>query len=69
MTEVASTKDFPGVWAGYTVYEGGLTQTVRRSLDPDAMRWTEYTRRAVGGVWGLWSVGTLADRCLVLDWS
>lgn len=68
-TEVGSTKDFPGVWAGYTVYEGGLTQTVRRTLAPEAMGWTEYSRRAVLGVWGRWSIGRLADRCLVLDWS
>jgi 3',5'-cyclic-AMP phosphodiesterase len=68
-TEVGSTKDFPGVWAGYTVYEGGITQTVRRTLAPEAMGWTEYSRRAVLGVWGRWSIGTLADRCVVLDWS
>jgi 3',5'-cyclic-AMP phosphodiesterase len=67
-TEVGSTKDFPGVWAGYTVYERGITQTVRRTLRPDTMRWTEYTRRAVLGIWGRWSIGTLDDRCLVLNW-
>lgn len=68
VTEVGSTKDFPGVWAGYTVYEGGITQTVRRTLAPDAMRWTEYTRRAVLGVWGRWSIGNLDDRCVVVAW-
>lgn len=68
-TEVGSTKDFPGVWAGYTIHEGGIAQTVRRTLTPDAMTWTEYTRRAVAGIWGRWSIGSLADRCLVLDWS
>lgn len=68
ITEVGSTKDFPGVWAGYTVYEGGLTQTVRRTLDPAAIAWTEYTRRAVLGVWGRWAPGALDDRCLVRRW-
>jgi 3',5'-cyclic-AMP phosphodiesterase len=67
-TEVGSTKDFPGVWGGYTVYEGGIAQTVRRTLAPQAMGWTEYTRRAVLGVWGRWSIGSLTDRCLVLNW-
>ena len=65
VTEVGSTKDFPGVWAGYTVHDGGLTQTVRRTLDPEAMAWSEYTRRAVLGVWGRWSPGTVGDRCVV----
>lgn len=68
VTEVGSTKDFPGVWGGYVVHEGGIRQTVRRTLDPDAMRWTEYTRRAVGGIWGRWSMGSLADRCLSHTW-
>jgi hypothetical protein len=67
-TEVASTKDFPGVWAGYTVHEGGIAQTVRRTLAPEAMGWTEYSRRAVLGIWGRWSMGSLSDRCLVVNW-
>ena len=68
VTEVGSTKDFPGVWGGYVVHEGGIRQTVRRTLDPAAMGWTEYTRRAVGGIWGLWAMGTLADRCISHTW-
>lgn len=68
VTEVGSTKDFPGVWGGYVVHEGGIRQTVRRTLDPAAMRWTEYTRRAVGGIWGRWSMGSLDDRCISHAW-
>ncbi|MBK5223096.1 MAG: metallophosphoesterase family protein [Acidimicrobiia bacterium] len=68
VTEVGSTKDFPGVWAGYVVHEGGIVQTVRRTLAPEAMRWTEYTRRAVGGIWGRWSIGSLDDRCISHTW-
>ena len=30
VTEVGSTKDYPGVWAGYAVHEGGIVQLVRR---------------------------------------
>ena len=68
VTEVGSTKDFPGVWGGYVVHDGGIRQTVRRTLDPAAMRWTEYTRRAVGGIWGVWAMGSLDDRCLSHTW-
>ena len=54
VTEVGSTKDHPGTWAGYLVYEGGIVQTVRRIMDPTALAWTERARelgpRRVGPV-------------------
>ena len=68
VAEVGSTKDFPGEWAGYTVYEGGIRQVVHRIARPDAIAWTEMTRRAMGGVWGWWSPGTMSDRCWDLQW-
>jgi 3',5'-cyclic-AMP phosphodiesterase len=68
ITEVGSTKDYPGVWAGYKVFEGGLVQTVRRIARPDVIAWTENTRRAMNGQWGRWSPGRLADRCFCLTW-
>lgn len=68
VTEVGSPKDYPGTWAGYVVHEGGIRQVVRRIAEPDVIAWTEYTRRAVGGVWGLWSPGRLADRCWSHTW-
>jgi predicted phosphodiesterase len=68
VTEVGSTKDYPGVWAGYSVFEGGIIQQVRRTTRPDAMRWTEYSRRAVGGAWGWYAPGRLADRCFAHRW-
>ena len=37
ISEVGSTKDHPGTWAGYLVYEGGIVQTVRRIMDPEAL--------------------------------
>ncbi len=67
-TEVAATNHFPGVWAGYTVYDGGLTQAVRRILEPEPMAWIEGTRHVLGGVWALWSTGTLDDRCCSIRW-
>jgi len=68
LTEVASTKDWPGVWAAYDVFEGGLVQTVRRTSDRSVLAWQEYSRRAVAGLWAGWSPGRLDDRCLSLRW-
>ncbi len=69
LTEVASTKDWPGVWAGYDIFEGGLVQTVRRTEDRAVLAWQEYSRRAVGGLWADWSPGRLDDRCLSVAWG
>ncbi|MEA3215473.1 MAG: 3,5-cyclic-AMP phosphodiesterase [Acidimicrobiia bacterium] len=68
VTEVASTKDYPGVWGGYAIYDGGLIQLVRRIQAPSAMAWTEYTRRAAGGIWGWYAPGRLRDRCFTHRW-
>ncbi|MGH9061821.1 MAG: metallophosphoesterase family protein, partial [Acidimicrobiales bacterium] len=69
ISEVGSTKDYPGVWAGYRVYEGGIQQTVRRVADPTCLAWTEATGRALHGVWRRWSPGRLGDRCWTQLWS
>jgi len=69
LTEVASTKDWPGVWAGYDVFEGGLVQTVRRTSERSVLAWQEYSRRAVAGLWAHWSPGRLDDRCLSVVWG
>ncbi len=63
-TEVGATKDFPGVWAGYEIYEGGIVQMVRRIAAPVALAWTEWSRRTVLGAWDLWSPGRVSDRNL-----
>ncbi len=68
ISEVGSTKDYPGCWAGYEVYEGGLVQVVRRTARPDVLAWTEATRRALNGQWGRWSPGRLDDRCFAITW-
>jgi 3',5'-cyclic AMP phosphodiesterase CpdA len=68
VAEVGSTKDYPGQWAGYSVYEGGIRQAVFRVAEPSAVAWTEMTGRALGGVWGWWSPGLLSDRCWTLEW-
>jgi len=69
VTEVGSPKDHPGGWGGYAVHEGGIRQVVRRVADPDALRWTEATGRALFGIWGRWSPGRLSDRCFTHHWS
>jgi hypothetical protein len=66
--EVAATNHFPGVWAGYTVHAGGMSQTVRRITQPDALWWSEHTRSVLWGVWALWATGTRSDRCFSLSW-
>jgi len=68
VSEVGATKDYPGQWAGYTVYERGVRQVVRRITRPDAVAWTEMTKRVALGVWGWWSPGRLSDRCWILEW-
>ena len=67
--EVGSTKDYPGTWAGYVVHEGGIRQVVRRIVRRDVIGWTERTKRAAFGTWGLWSPGTLDARCFVHPWG
>jgi predicted phosphodiesterase len=68
ITEVGATKDHPGVWAGYRVYEGEIRQVVRRIARPDVIGWTDYCRMAVGGLWGKWSPGPLDSRSFVHHW-
>lgn len=69
VSEVASTRDWPGVWGGYAVHEGGIRQVVRRATAPHAISWHEYSRRALFGIWEHWAAGTLAQRCLVHPWD
>ena len=68
ITEVGSPKDYPGVWAGYVVHEGGIRQVVRRIADPQALAWTERTSGALMGWWRYWSRGSLDARCFSHTW-
>jgi len=61
--EIGATKDYPGVWAEYRIYEGGVLQIVHRISTPEALSWTERTRSMFGGLYPSYSFGTLADRC------
>jgi Icc protein len=61
--EIGATKDYPGVWAEYRIYEGGVLQVVHRISSPEALAWTDRTRVMFGGLYPAYSFGTLADRC------
>ncbi|MDH3754344.1 MAG: metallophosphoesterase family protein [Acidimicrobiia bacterium] len=66
--EVGSPRDYPGVWCGYAVYEGGVRQVLRRVDRADCLAWTDRTRWAALGAWGRWSPGRMADRCFTHIW-
>jgi Icc protein len=68
VVEVGSPRDYPGVWCGYEVYEGGIRQVVRRITEPSCLAWVERTRLSMGGIWGVWSPGRLEDRCFSHPW-
>ena len=64
--EVACVKDFPGAWAEYQVYEGGILQLMHRISTPDALDWSERTRSMFYGAYPGYSFGKLADRCFAI---
>lgn len=68
LTEVGSTKDYPGTWAGYVVHEGGIRQVVHRIAAPDLLAWTDRSADAALGLWGHWSPGSLHARCFSHTW-
>ncbi|MGI9033400.1 MAG: metallophosphoesterase family protein [Acidimicrobiales bacterium] len=61
--EVGSTKDFPGGWAEYRVFEGGILALFHRTSSPDALDWSERTRAMFGGYYPAYSFGRLDERC------
>jgi Icc protein len=64
--EVACVKDFPGAWAEYRIFDGGILQIVRRASTPAARAWAERTRDMFGGFYEVYALGDLADRCFQL---
>ncbi|MGQ0520693.1 MAG: metallophosphoesterase family protein [Actinomycetota bacterium] len=68
VTQIGATMHYPGTWAGYAVHEGGIRQVVRRVAAPEAIEWTDRTRRAVLGVWGLVAPGLRSHRCFSHTW-
>ena len=67
--EIGCVKDFPGTWAEYRVYEGGVTQVVHRISSPEALVWSERCRflySDFGIDYETYALGRLEDRCLNL---
>jgi predicted phosphodiesterase len=65
--EVACVKDFPGTWAEYRVFEGGILQVHRRISTPEALVWTEKTRGMFRGLYPDYAFGQLEDRCFAIN--
>ncbi len=64
--EVGCTKDFPGTWAEYRVYEAGVLQVVHRMSTPEALAWSESCRNLYsdfGVDYEAYALGALDDRC------
>ncbi|MCB1013818.1 MAG: metallophosphoesterase [Acidimicrobiales bacterium] len=61
--EVACVKDFPGTWAEYRVFEGGILAIHRRISSPEALAWSERTRAMYGGAYFEYAFGDLDERC------
>ncbi len=67
--EIGCVKDFPGTWAEYRVFEGGIMQVVHRISTPEALAWSEQCRHLYadfGVNYAEYAMGTLAERCFVL---
>ena len=68
--EVACVKDFPGSWAEYRVYEGGIMQVHHRISTPGALRWSERCRHLYadfGVDYETYALGGLEDRCFTVS--
>lgn len=61
--EVACTKDFPGAWAEYRIFEGGVLQVVHRISSPAALEWSERCRALFAGLYPEYALGRMEDRC------
>lgn len=64
--EVACVKDFPGGWAEYRIFEGGILQVFHRISAPEALAWSERTRAMFGGMYPQFAYGRLEDRCFTV---
>lgn len=65
--EVSCVKDYPGAWAEYRVYEGGIVQVFRRISEPDALVWSERTKVMFAGLYHDYAFGSVEDRNFLID--
>ena len=64
--EVQCTKDYPGGWAHYELYEdGSFRQEVRRTATPRALEHSTRCRQCFRGAYRLFALGRLAERSFV----
>ena len=63
--EVASVKDYPGSWAEYRVFDGGILQVHHRVSTPDALAWSNRTRGLYAPAldYETYALGALEERC------
>lgn len=66
--EVGCVKDFPGSWAEYRVFDGGILQVHRRISSPEALAWSEQCRGMYAPYidYPAYAMGELHDRCFVI---
>lgn len=64
--EVAAVKDYPGSWAEYRVFDGGVLQVHRRISAPAALAWSDRCRAMFGGMYPAYAMGELSDRCFAM---
>ena len=68
--EIGCVKDFPGTWAEYRAYEGGVMQVVHRVSGLEALRWSERCRHLYadfGVDYETYALGRLEDRCFTIE--
>ncbi|MGH9121476.1 MAG: metallophosphoesterase family protein, partial [Acidimicrobiales bacterium] len=66
LVEVACVKDYPGSWAEYRIFEGGVVQVHRRLSSPEALSWSERCREMFSGLYPSYAFGALEDRSFVM---
>jgi Icc protein len=67
--EIGCVKDFPGTWAEYQAYDGGILQIVHRISSPEALAWSEQCRGLYadfGIDYTEYGLGRLDHRCFLI---
>jgi 3',5'-cyclic AMP phosphodiesterase CpdA len=67
--EIGCVKDFPGTWAEYRIYTGGVMQVVHRISTPAALAWSTRCRSLYadfGVDYASYALGTIDDRCFTI---
>jgi len=67
--EVACVKDYPGTWAEYRVFDGGILQVHRRISTPVALAWSDRCRKLYAPMidYTEYALGPIDHRCFLID--